>query len=153
VAAPNDATPDPEDSVMVSVKDYEFVPVTRPPNVPGLRIQVAMTPTVIDTNARTLARVHTVPDPYLATSALQTTSADRKIMFVNLPERATIRIYPLSGVLVDSTNHDDPSGGGVAYWDLRNRNEQYVASGVYFFHVSTPDGKTKVGKFTIIQAP
>lgn len=153
VAAPNDATPEPEDSVMVSVTDYAYTPVVRPPNVPGLRIQVAMTPTVIDVATRDLARVHTVPDPYLATSALQATSADRKIMFVNLPERATIRIFSLSGVLVDAIDHDDPSGGGVAYWDLKNRNEQYVASGVYFFHISTPDGKAKVGKFTIIQAP
>ncbi len=138
---------------MVSVTDYAYTPVVRPPNVPGLRIQVAMTPTVIDVATRDLARVHTVPDPYLATSALQATSADRKIMFVNLPEKATIRIFSLSGVLVDAIDHDDPSGGGVAYWDLKNRNEQYVASGVYFFHISTPDGKAKVGKFTIIQAP
>ena len=144
---------DPEEMMTVGVTDYSFHGVTRPPAVPGLRIQLAMTPTVVNTASRDLSRIHTVPDPYLATSPLQSTSADRKIMFVNLPERATIRIYSLSGVLVAAIDHNDPTGGGVAYWDLRNRNQQYVASGVYFYHVSTPDGKSKVGKFTIIQAP
>jgi hypothetical protein len=25
-----------------------------------------------------------------------------------------------------------------------------VASGVYFYHVETPDGKSKVGRFTVV---
>jgi hypothetical protein len=42
------------------------------------------------------------------------------------------------------------AGGGMATWDLRNRSNQFVASGVYLFHVSTPDGRSHVGKFTVI---
>jgi hypothetical protein len=34
---------------------------------------------------------------------------------------------------------------------MRTRNNQFIASGVYFFHVETPNGKTKVGKFTVVQ--
>jgi len=134
---------------------YTFTPAeASPPNIVGLtaKIVVEAPAEVVAANA-SLENVHTVPDPFLATSALQTTSNNRQIMFVNLPPRATIRIYSLSGVLVDAIEHNDPAGGGTAYWDLRNRNNQYVASGVYFYHVSTPDGKQKVGKFTIIQAP
>ena len=70
--------------------------------------------------------------------------------FVNLPARATIRIYTVGGLLVDLINHNDPSGGGQATWDLRNRSDQFVASGVYFFHVSTPEGDEHVGKFTVV---
>jgi hypothetical protein len=73
-------------------------------------------------------------------------------MFVNLPGQATIRIYTLTGVLVDILNHDDPTGGGRAVWDLRNRNNQFVASGVYFFHVVTPDSEDYVGKFTVLMS-
>jgi hypothetical protein len=73
-------------------------------------------------------------------------------MFVNLPARATVRIYTLTGVLVDVIDHYDMSGGGRAVWDIRNRNNQFVASGVYFFHVVTPDGDEHVGKFTVITA-
>ena len=44
----------------------------------------------------------------------------------------------------------EPTGGGEAQWDLRNRNQQFVASGVYFYHVETPDGKSKIGRFTVV---
>ena len=71
-------------------------------------------------------------------------------MFVNLPPRATIRIYTLTGVLVDQIEHDDPSGGGRAVRDVRNRGNQSVASGVYFYHVATPAGDERVGKFTVL---
>ena len=76
----------------------------------------------------------------------------KKFMFVNLPPRATIRIYTVGGVLVDIVDHEDPTGGGRAEWDMRNRNNQFVASAVYFFHVVTPEGDTHVGKFTIVNA-
>jgi len=71
---------------------------------------------------------------------------------VNLPVKATIRIYSMSGVLVTMINHDDASGGGLATWDLRNRSNQFVGSGVYFYHVSTPDGKSHIGKFTVVNS-
>ncbi|HET9985839.1 MAG TPA: hypothetical protein VFQ38_19730 [Longimicrobiales bacterium] len=144
-AAANDASTD--------VAGYAFGADVRPPAVPGLKATVALTATSVDETKRTVADVHTVPDPFIATSGLQTTGASRHIQFVNLPDKATIRIYSLSGVLVAALQHDDPAGGGSRDWDLRNRNNQFVASGVYFFYVNTPDGKSKVGKFTIIQAP
>jgi hypothetical protein len=99
-----------------------------------------------------LDRVHTVPDPYLATSRYDFSPTTKQLMFVNLPPQATIRIYTLTGVLVDQIEHDDPTGGGRAVWDMRNRNNQFVASGVYFFHVATPRGDERVGKFTVLIA-
>jgi len=97
-----------------------------------------------------LTQVHTVPDPYLATSQYDLSPTTKQLMFVNLPPVATIRIYTLTGVLVDIVNHDDVTGGGRAVWNLRNRNNQFVASGVYFFHVVTPTGDEYVGKFTVV---
>jgi hypothetical protein len=97
-----------------------------------------------------LSLVHTVPDPYYVTNNMEI-STNRKILkFVNLPAQAIIRIYSLSGVLVDIITHNDPAGGGEATWDLRNRNNQFVASGVYFYHVETPNGQTRVGRFTVV---
>ena len=97
-----------------------------------------------------LTLVHTVPDPYLSTSQYDLSPTTKQLMFVNMPPVATIRIYTLTGVLVDIVNHDDITGGGRAVWNLRNRNNQFVASGVYFFHVVTPDGDEHVGKFTVV---
>jgi len=72
------------------------------------------------------------------------------LRFVNLPSRAIIRIYSTSGILVAVLPHDDPTDGGEAVWNLRNRNGRWVASGVYFYHIETPAGRVRVGRFTVI---
>jgi len=91
-----------------------------------------------------------VPDPYYVSNALEATANTKILKFVNLPSRAIIRIYSVSGVLVNALTHNDAGGSGEATWNLRNRNNQFVASGVYFFHVEGPDGKSKVGRFTVV---
>src|SRR5207302_6971908 len=94
--------------------NYAFVGATRPPAVPGLKVQLNYTGSTFDsttTNTATLARVHTVPDPHYVTNALEATANTKVLKFVNLPARAIIRIYSLSGVLVQVLTHDDPTGG------------------------------------------
>ena len=133
--------------------DFDFTPDVRPPTVPGLRVRVAFTGSTINaatTTVANLARVHTVPDPYYVTNALETTANNKVLNFVNLPAQCIVRIYSVSGVLVNVLTHNDPTGGGLLTWNLRNRNNQFVASGVYFYHVEAPDGKTKIGRFTVV---
>jgi hypothetical protein len=135
--------------------DYEFGSAVRPPAVPGLRAVLSYTGTNFDAEVASdsvLDRVHTVPDPYYVTSGLEVTPTQKVIKFVNLPAKAAIRIYSLSGVLVDVLEHNDPTGGGEETWNVRNRNQQFVASGVYFYHVETPDGNEKIGRFTVVNA-
>jgi hypothetical protein len=132
---------------------YAFVSATRPPNVPGLRVQVSYTGSTLNVASTTQAelnRIHTVPDPYYVSNALETTANNKVLEFVNLPAQCIVRIYSVSGVLVNALTHNDPTGGGLLTWNLRNRNNQFVASGVYFYHVETPDGKSKVGRFTVV---
>ena len=104
---------------------------------------------VTETTAADLSGVHTVPDPYYVTNAFEQTTDNKVIQFVNLPQRALIRIYSASGILVDVIEHESGSLGGSAAWDLRNRNNQVVASGVYFYHVESGDER-KIGKFTVV---
>lgn len=66
--------------------------------------------------------------------------------------QANIRIYSVSGILVDVLDHEDIAGGGESVWDVRNRNGQFVASGVYFYHVEAADGSEKVGRFTVVNS-
>jgi hypothetical protein len=122
----------------------------RPPTIAGLNMSFAVEAATNLRGRVDLAQVHTVPDPYLGSSNYDLGPTSKQLMFVNLPEQATIRIYTLTGVLVDVLVHDDITGGGREVWDVRNRNNQFVASGVYFFHVMTPGGEEHVGKFTII---
>jgi hypothetical protein len=105
---------------------------------------------VDSTSSGNLANIHTVPDPYYVTNSLEQSTNDKILKFVNLPSRCIVRIYSLSGVLVNALTLNDVTGGGELTWNLRNRNNQFVASGVYFYHVETPDGKQKIGRFTVI---
>jgi hypothetical protein len=34
---------------------------------------------------------------------------------------------------------------------VKSRGGRLVASGVYFYHVEAPDGRTKIGRLTIVQ--
>jgi hypothetical protein len=103
-----------------------------------------------------LTRVHTVPDPYYVQSAYEVSTDQKVLKFVGLPEKAIIRIYSVSGVLVRMLEHDasnysstSQSQGSEFDWDLRNRNNQVVASGVYFYHVEAGDAR-RVGRFTVV---
>ena len=133
--------------------NYAFTPAIRPPAVPGLRASFQFTGSTFSptaTNDALLAKVHTVPDPYYVANALEISASLKVLKFVNTPARCIIRIYSVSGILVAVLPVDDPTGGGETTWNLRNRNNQFVASGVYFYHIETPDGKSKVGRFTIV---
>jgi len=139
--------------VMTNCSGYTFTgPSVRPSRAPGLKYQVTVTQqyAVDSTVAGDLSRVHTVPDPYYVTNSLEITPNTKVLKFVNLPNRAIIRIYSVSGVLVQVLTLNDVTGGGELTWNLRNRNNQFVASGVYFYHVEGIDGQTKVGRFTIV---
>lgn len=136
-----------------ATRDYAFEPAVRPPAVPGLRARLAFTGSRLDptrTVDSLLARVHPVPDPYYITNPLETGPLDKALRFVHLPAQAIVRIYSTSGILVRALIHNDPTGGGEETWDLRSRNGRFVASGVYFYHVETPDGRHHVGRMTII---
>ena len=131
---------------------YRFVPLTyRQAWIPGLRVSMnadAPTKLVGETD---ITNVHTVPDPYYVRSAFGLGPSNKSLRFVNLPTQAIIRIFSLNGTLVRILEHNDPQGGAETSWDLRNRNNQYVASGVYFFVVEAADGRRHTGKFTVVQ--
>ena len=97
-----------------------------------------------------VAKVHTVPDPYYVTNAFETSPSGHIIKFVNLPTQAIIRVYSTSGVLVRVIEHNSTQFGGEEVWDVRNRNNQVVASGVYFYHIEAPSGARRVGRMTIV---
>jgi hypothetical protein len=131
---------------------YSFVARERSPSIPGLRVvfSIPTSTSLTPETAESVARVHTVPDPYYVTNAMELTTNRKVLKFVNLPPQAIIRIYSVSGVLVRVIEHNDQGLGGEAEWDLRNRNNQFVASGVYFYHVETAAGNKKVGRFTVV---
>jgi hypothetical protein len=133
--------------------NYVFHSDVRPPAVPGLVARLTYTGSRLDpsvTSDTLLRLIHTVPDPYYVTNALETDPKNKVLKFVRLPAQAIVRIYSASGILVRVLTHNDPTGGGETTWDLRSREGRLVASGVYFYHVETPDRRQRVGRFTIV---
>ena len=123
----------------------------RQPMVPGLTFNASSTSASGPEGEIDITQVHTVPDPYYVRSAFELGPSNKALRFVNVPPQAIIRIYSLNGTLVKVIEHNDPLGGAEAQWDLRNRNNQFVASGVYFYVVEAANGKKHTGKFTVVQ--
>ena len=130
---------------------YSFTPALRPFTAIGATLKESFTATnaVAAATANDLTRVHTVPDPYYVTSQFEQTTDTKIIKFVNLPSDCIIRIYSSSGVLVSLLEHHSNQFGGAEDWNVRNRNNQVVASGVYFYHIESGDAR-RVGRFTIV---
>lgn len=90
-----------------------------------------------------------VPDPYVVTNLWETGEFGKKLKFNNLPDLCTIRIYTLVGEHIATIKHD--SDVGYEFWDMRTRNDQFIAPGVYLFHAETPAGEEKLGRFLVIK--
>jgi hypothetical protein len=138
-------------TVTATPANYAFTPQPSAPNVAGLRINYVTGTSASDRPATSfdLTRVHTVPDPYFVTNGYESTTDNKVLQFVNLPSQAIIRIYTSSGILVNVLEHNSQQFGGNLNWNLRNRNNQVVASGVYFYHVESGDAR-RVGRFTVV---
>jgi hypothetical protein len=98
--------------------------------------------------AEDLELVRVVPNPYRATETWDQPGA-HEVHFVNLPPRARIRIYTVSGDLVADFEHND-NVRDFARWNLKNQNGRDVASGIYMFRVET-DQFTVQNRFVVIR--
>jgi hypothetical protein len=105
-----------------------------------------------------LENVRIVPNPYIVTNAMEPAVSNmylnqsRRLMFTNIPARCTIKIFTISGVLVDEIIVDNPADEGIVHWDLLSKEGLEVAAGMYFYHIKAEvSGKEKMGKFAIIK--
>ncbi len=77
----------------------------------------------------------------------------RALNFANLPPKCTVSIFTLDGDLVRRIDHDfSPTDPNYTHdsWDLITRNTEAPVSGLYYWVVEIPGGKTQIGKFVII---
>ncbi|MDP6802309.1 MAG: hypothetical protein QF819_03915 [Gemmatimonadota bacterium] len=109
---------------------------------------------------QTLDEVAVVPNPYYLGAEWDLEETDfeptgRRLRFINLPPRATIRIFSLSGDLVQTIEHHGGDGRTGEYeWthsNLISMNNQDTVSGIYLYHVITPGGQETIGKFAVIR--
>ncbi|MBN1894182.1 hypothetical protein JW906_06790 [bacterium] len=122
--------------------------------------------------------IRVVPNPYVGTNvmepAVQNTALNqkRRLMFTHIPERCTIQIFTMSGVLIDKiqvpedglvsftavnkyTNETEQLGlhsGGIVHWDMKTMEGLEIAAGIYLYHVKDEQtGQEKMGKFAVIK--
>ncbi|MFC1614289.1 hypothetical protein ACFL5K_03235 [Gemmatimonadota bacterium] len=128
----------------------------------GMRFALFLSPATRSSAPDRLENIKVVPNPYIASSLFDSSPYKRSIMFTHLPLKATIRIYTVSGNLVNILNHapglEGSLGGttdrnsGQFSFDLTTRFGDRMASGIYYFHVRDDEtGETSLGKFSIIQ--
>jgi len=121
-----------------------------------------METTLVNASQSDLDRIKVVPNPYVSANkweqglpGLTTGRGERRIDFINLPPECKIRIYTAYGELVNTLNHDHQEKGnmlnGTETWNLLSKDERQIAFGVYIYHVETPEGISKIGKFAIIK--
>lgn len=103
-------------------------------------------------------KIQVVPNPYVAgnkmepATTLVNSEQQRRIMFTHIPADCTIKIFTVSGVLVDQINVDNPPSNGAVHWDLTTRENLEIAAGVYVYQVkSNVTGDEKIGKFAVIK--
>jgi hypothetical protein len=88
--------------------------------------------------------IRVVPNPYVATVAWEPKNTynsgrgPREIHFINLPQKCTIRIYNVRGILVDKLEHESTADNGAEIWDVLSKENLDISYGVYVYHVEAP---------------
>jgi hypothetical protein len=99
-----------------------------------------------------LSSVRCLPNPYRA-SADWEYGGQRRVVFVGLPDEATIRIYTTSLDHVITLKHPEVSGEELDQrsWNLTNEDGDEVAPGVYLYQVDAGSLGSIEGKVMIIK--
>ncbi len=104
-------------------------------------------PDVVKESAK---RVGVFPNPYYGGRNQETMTWRHFVTSNNLPPKVKIYIFNLAGQMVRMLEKNDPSQ--FLEWDLTNKDNWQIASGIYVCYVEMPDiGETKVLKLAVIQ--
>ena len=116
----------------------------------------------------TMDKIRVVPNPYVATNVMEPSVVNkylnqrRRLLFTNLPEKCTIKIFTISGILVRELHQPEDgltnygglgsSSAGVLHWDMLTKEGLEIAAGMYFYHVKNDiSGEEITGKFGVLK--
>lgn len=109
-------------------------------------------------NAEDLSKIKVVPNPYIVTNTMEPSVRNiylnqrRRIMFTHIPAECDIKIFTISGYLVDEISVNNEPNNGIVQWDLLTKDGLEVAPGVYFYYLkSRKTGNVRRGKFAILK--
>ncbi|MBD3384697.1 hypothetical protein GF407_07190 [candidate division KSB1 bacterium] len=99
--------------------------------------------------------INVYPNPYFGQNPAEVDPITRFVTFTHLSEQGTTcRIFTLSGDLIRSIGDEERReqgtlGSNTAIWDLRNKYDVPVASGMYIVHVDIDGIGSKVLKIAV----
>ncbi len=126
---------------VVSVDDEGQVSGLTNRNTEALRVSSLPAENTLD--------VKVFPNPFRLVSGFPTQGEEATIVWTNLPEKATIRIYTASGELFKVLEHESTESG-QEIWGQVTDSRQRVAPGIYFWTVESNVG-TAEGTLLIIK--
>ncbi|GAG36623.1 unnamed protein product, partial [marine sediment metagenome] len=84
-----------------------------------------ITPTEeVKQNYEDLDKIKVVPNPYIVTNMMEPAVRNvylnqrRRIMFTHIPAQCEIKIYSISGYLIDEIEVNNAPNNGIVHWDL-----------------------------------
>jgi hypothetical protein len=88
--------------------------------------------------------VHAFPTPF------QPSLGHDRITFRGLPPKVTIKVYTMTGQLVQTLTKNDPFSADLVWKPVQNASGRKLASGVYFYQVTGDKGRAS-GKLMVIR--
>jgi len=103
-----------------------------------------------------LQQIRVVPNPYVVSHIGETKTygpgaSENALHFINLPSQCTIRIFNVSGQLVQTLNIDNNFSVNRYVWDMKNASGHSIPYGVYIYLVTAPGIGEHTGKFAVIK--
>ncbi|MBT7269856.1 MAG: hypothetical protein HN829_03085 [Candidatus Marinimicrobia bacterium] len=108
--------------------------------------------------ATDMNNIKVVPNPYVMTNMMESAVSNqflnqrRRLIFTHIPADCIIKIFTVSGVLVDEIIVNNEPDNGLVHWDMLTRENLEIAAGMYIYHIEAQKtGDQKLGKFAIIK--
>jgi hypothetical protein len=87
---------------------------------------------------------HAFPTPF------EPSKGQDRITFRGLPVKAVIKIYTVTGQLVNTFTKDDPFSADYVWKPVTNASGRNLASGVYYYQITGDNGRAS-GKIMVIR--
>jgi hypothetical protein len=151
-ASPADTLqPKPGDTAFVYIKDPFLKQDSLEFTVQSEKIRTDKAKSGIDS-------IRVVPNPYVVTADWEPLNpytsgrGTREIHFINLPQQCIIRIFDITGKLVNEIHHESALlSNGTEIWDMQTKDRLDISYGIYLYHVDAGKLGSKVGKFAVIK--
>ena len=112
----------------------------------------------LDSLKNTMDNIRVVPNPYVGSNVMEPSVSNqflnqrRRLLFTNIPAQAVIKIFTVSGILVDEIIVNNSPEKGTIHWDMLTSEGLEIAAGMYLYHVkSLATNDEKLGKFAVIK--